>query len=304
MKKQQQQQQQQHKCLLNINDINSNSNAPYSYLQYKHVLQITGKELKHVPQQQQQHKSNEVKKFHKINIQFFPNTKRVLSPDIYGDNKILFQRKHITKQPAFNKESKQFSLISKINYNIKPKPISPTFKESHDFTNECYGSNSSSSRIERRTRNKCTPFITYSTTTQIVNLPGCIKRNVDDIKDDTTTRSCKVKCKKIEYSYGRNNKCKRVSNIDCLNGSYYNGCKTEENKKRNTSCNSNRSMSDIFYLKPPCNNEYKGIMKDKGLLFNVTHKKIFPEKNNRESNVKEKVGRKDNKKNWSSVSFA
>ena len=286
----------QHKCILTSNDINNNTtNAPYSYIQYKQIPQITGKELKHVPQQ---HKSNEVQKFHKINIQFFPNTKRVLSPDVYADNKMLFQRKHITKQPAFNKESKHFSLISKINYNIKPKPISPTFKESHDFTNECNGS----SYKEHRTRNRFTPFGNYSTTTQIVNLPGCIKRNVDDIKDDTTMRKCKVKCRKVEYLCGNNNKqkCKRVSNIDCLNGSYY--CsKTEESKRRNAS--SNRSMSDIFYLKPPCNKEHKGIMKDKGLLFNVTHKKIFPDKNNRESKVKEKVVKKNNKKNWSSVSF-
>ena len=258
--------------------------------QTKQIYELTGKSKKHI----HVFKSKEIKQFSNIKVKQFPNSKRVISPEQNINNTKLVQRKKTTNNPTFNKESNQFSLISKVDYHIKPKPLSPTHRESYDFANK-NGNNFTS--LKRS--NKITPYGNYSMTTQIVNLPGCIKRDYGEIKDDQTTLH-KFRPFSVEFANGSlstrescNNKMKNdyLSNVDCLPGSKHNAIyKAEVPLRRQFN---NKSQSDIFHLKVQKNKEERQNING-DLLFNVSHKRIYPDKNNAENNIKEGCGLKRN----------
>ena len=234
------------------------------------IFEITGREKKHI----NIHESKEIKKFSNIKLKNFPNSNRVLIPE---KNEKIYHRP--SSSSKFNSESSQFAYISNVDYNIRQKPLSPTSRESYDFKQS-----QKNNVMTLKRGNKQTPFGNYSTTTQIVNLPGGVKRNYNDIKDDT---------KRVFVDYERGAQTQRESyrakimndyntNISCLPGCPYNEkkCYKEDIPLRKQF--NNRSQSDIFNLK-----EEKQPSSNKGkLLFNMSHKRIFPEKNNTGSQIK------------------
>ena len=223
--------------------------------QNSQLFMITGREKKHIRIKD----SNEIKRFNRINLKKLPNSNRVLIPESSEQPKTINRPFSSCK---FNTDSSQFAYISNVDYTVRKKPLSPTIRESHDFTNTKH------SYISLKRKSKETPYTNYSTTTQIVNLPGGVKRK--DINDDrnhramNTSNSYKVKIKNDYHT-----------NISCLPGCPYNKKKYYKEDIPQKRKFNNRSQSDIFNLK--CD--------DSKTKF-VPQKRIFPEKNNTCSPVK------------------
>lgn len=255
------------------------------------IYEITGKRKKYFPIPE----SKEISKFSRITIKKFPNSNRVLLDDEKTSSES--RKRQGNSSAKFNEESKQFSYISNVDYKIKRRPVSSFSRESYDFQNLNDPKNNIKTYISESTTrrgNKTTPFDNYSTTTQIANLPGGVKRKNDEIKDDSSFSQKRIK---LSESY----KAKIVNdyntNISCLPGCPYNPktvC-TDDIRKRRVF--NNRSQSDIFNLKPDKNT------KNSKLLFNTSHKRIYPEKNNTTSLYTPKEIRRENYKNKSQISF-
>ena len=121
--------------------------------QNSQLFMITGREKKHIRIKD----SNEIKRFNQINLKQLPNSNRVLIPESSE------QPKHIHRPFSsckFNTDSSQFAYISNVDYTVKKKPLSPTMRESHDFTNTKH------SYISLKRKSTETPYTNYSTTTK------------------------------------------------------------------------------------------------------------------------------------------
>lgn len=105
-----------------------------------------------------------------------------------------------------NSDSIDFNYISNIYNPIRRNPVNPKVYRSYDITNQ--------NPIENQRREmKSACFKRYNTTTQISNLPGCIKRNSSEINDDQ---------KPIVVPDNQSHHFKQYrdyrTNIDCLPG--------------------------------------------------------------------------------------
>lgn len=266
--------------------------------QTQKIFEITGKQKKHLPP----HNSNEIKKFNRIKLKIFPNSNRVLIPE--ENKEIQKQKLHSNSTNKFNSESNQFAYISNVDYNIKKKPMSPYGRETFSFKQEEGTKNNNCTSLKRG--NKQTPYGSYSTTTQIVNLPGGIKRNDNEIKDD---RRRSLPANRGEEKQRESYKAKIVNdyytNISCLPGCPYNQRTFYKEDVPLRKQFNNRSQSDIFNLKKEQSiqnsNQEQG--KRNNLLFNMSHRRIFPEKNNTTSEIKPKSFKKDYYRNKSNFTF-
>ena len=94
-------------------------------------------------------------------------------------------------------------------------------------------------------------YSSYGKTTQIVNLPGGVKRNASDINDDGDVSKIKAINKWDKPSY--NTKvCKDYkSNVECLpgTGTIMVGIDRDNNTKRRTISNKKYDCNDIFNVK-------------------------------------------------------
>lgn len=135
----------------------------------------------------------------------------------------------------YNKESDAFNYISNIPVRPRNKKTNPKVYKSFDL--------SDSAKPEPYRRSiKETTYKKYDTTSQISNLPGCIKRNQNEINDDKKPRI-------ISDSESHNLKMYRDyrSNISCLPG-----CQKNEYKDNPHIRNSIQRYveNDIFNTKP------------------------------------------------------
>lgn len=232
------------------------------------IFQIDGHLRKKIPKPQ----SKEIKKFFNVKRKEMPDSVRVIIPSKapieYRSNKLRRNNSH------FNENSKEFNYISKVDYKVRKRPVSSSIRETYDFNNR-YGSENYSTNSEQR-HNRNTPYGSYSTTSQILNLPGAIKRNESDIIDDAIElRESEQKIRnRVSYKAKIANDFR--TNISCLPG----GAKNIEygRMRKSQSQNGIRNVclmneSDIFNLKNGPLNKEQGHIK-------ISKKRIFPEKNN------------------------
>lgn len=266
--------------------------------QTQRIFEITGKQKKHLPPQN----SHEIKKFNRIKLKNFPNSNRVLIPE---ENRETQKKKiHSNSTHRFNSESTQFAYISNVDYNIKKKPMSPYGRETFSFKQEEATKNNNFTSLKRG--NRQTPYGNYSTTTQIVNLPGGVKRNDNEIKDDRkTSRPVSRGEEKQRESYKAKIVNDYYTNISCLPGCPYNQKTVYKEDIPLRKQFNNRSQSDIFNLRKGDTNQYNNQEQGKrnNLLFNMSHKRIFPEKNNTTSENRQKCFKKDYYRNKSNFTF-
>ena len=119
----------------------------------------------------------EIKNGHKRQISLSStDSKRTLIPTLNVEY-MPFSRRAGSK---FNKESKGFGFISNIELDVPKKKTNPRCFESQVFN---YKKNPK--KPDFLMKKKRTPYQKYSTTSQIVNLPGCVKRKTTEISDDS-----------------------------------------------------------------------------------------------------------------------
>lgn len=245
----------------------------------KEYYEITGKHIKKIPQKP----SQEIKKFHHISRkQNFPNSNRVIIHD-ENNNDINTNNQKISHRNIFNKKSlsqakqnkqythhpqeeNNFAFISNVDYKIKTKPPTNNNIESFDFKNE---RTNIAIPIPKRS-NRITPFTNHSTTTQIVNLPGGIKR-IQPEQNDESRNKLQNANKYNSYS----NKAKIINeyntNIQCLPGCPFNEKPIYKEDIPKRRMFSNKSRSDIFNLNTIDQERTRQISANKG------GRKVFPE---------------------------
>lgn len=136
------------------------------------------------------------------------------------------------RESKFNKESKEFGYISSIDiFKPKKKTNSKCYSSSvFDFT-------SKPRKPDFMQKNRST-FTKYNVTTQIENLPGCVKRQKTDINDD----DCSFKRSRSYQSFQTKTKYDHNTNISCLPG-----CKINPEKRtfRKFSGQKNKSSIEV-----------------------------------------------------------
>lgn len=159
----------------------------------------------------------------------------------------------------YNSDSKEFNYISNISNPMRRNPVNPKVYRSYDITN----TNKPESQ-RREIKSVC--FKKYDTTSQISNLPGCIKRNTNEINDDK---------KPIVIPDNQSHHFKRFrdhrTNVYCLPGCTKNPPKTMQ---RNKLLKHEHLDTDIFNVKsntnmPPTESSIKTINAN-GNTFNVS----------------------------------
>lgn len=227
------------------------------------ILEITG----HLRKKHEQPQAKSYSKFQRVKVKILPDTGRVLIPS--KDHTQPQIPIHQRTKSKITQNSKEFNYISNVYYNVKIRPISSNIKESYDFNH----SNPNAPLKDKR-QNKSTPYTSYSTTSQIFNLPGCVKRNEKDVMDDIEEIKINNQRMRNRCSYKAKVQNDYYTNISCLPGCPLNP--KGENKRSGSNgmrniCKMNES--DIFNLR-------KGpLCKEEGRLKN-SKKRIFPEKNN------------------------
>lgn len=168
------------------------------------------------------------------------NSMRTLIPNL--DSDII---KPFTPKANFNKESKEFSYISKVDITQPKRKLNPKCYKSQCFM---YKKNPQKPNCLSSRKSQ---FIKYSTTTQIVNLPGGTKRLGTDIKDDCSRRNYSFSNLRRKYNIN--------SNIACLPGCTINPVsrsvrKFSGRKNQSSFDYQNKVNNDIL---SHCNNRYK-----------------------------------------------
>lgn len=176
--------------------------------------------------------SEERKIFSAKNILKLPDSKRTINPELNNET----SKRTITHATSptsyrFNTESNEFNYISNVDNKLPRKKSNPRLYKSSCF--DFYSPCASSRRVL-----KPTLLDKYTKTTQIMNLPGGIKRNDDDINDDEK-RIRSMSGNTIRESYRKRVINDHNSNVACLpgckintvrsRGRRYNGKKNEDN---------------------------------------------------------------------------
>ena len=181
----------------------------------------------------QQPRSTERKIFNKIKRLELPNSKRTLIPEMNPQPKITKPNRTCNNSFRFNTESPQFNYISKVDTKIPNKKANPKLFKSSILYNCPQEEN-----ITKR-EYKPTLFEKYTTTTQIYNLPGGVKRIGTELNDDVNkcrsfydNKSKESYRKKVINNYNSNISCLPGSEINNVSYSYrrYNGKKNEGNE--------------------------------------------------------------------------
>lgn len=223
------------------------------------IFNITG----HLRKKTTPPKTKEEKKFHNIKLKQMPNSKRVLFPHQF----LTETNNHKRTKSKANIDSKEFNYISNVDYIIKRRKnnISKDFLDNRLICNI---------KTDNKRSNKNTPFTTYSTTTQIFNLPGGIKRKENDVEDDKNLITSNNNKIRNRVSYKSKIKNDYNTNIVCLPGCPLN-TENNENYKNKIIIRNIVKMneSDIFNLRNQPLNKEEG-------KYKISKKKIFADKNN------------------------
>ena len=215
------------------------------------------------------HESGEINKFRSKHLFPQPNTKRTINPRFAPEDKYIQKSKS-----SFNLNSYNYNNNNSSNYfkyaTLTDFKLFPSKKRASNF--RLYRNNFS---IDNNDRNKNLninydydfyedPFSKkrqlksgifnyYKTTTQIVNLPGGIKRNTHDIKDDIFVNDIKPKSKLIHPSFSIKVEEDFKSKVTCLPNSMTKNYKV----KILNNYNKNNNYSFNRYKKYDLNQEIK-----------------------------------------------
>lgn len=163
--------------------------------------------------------------FRTIKLHRTPDSRRTIQPELSTER----IRPYTPSQESFrkfNRESPNFNYISNVGYNPSPRrtPLSLRTSFSSNFTEQ-------TSRTHRET-----PFEKYTTTTQIYSLPGGVKRNAKEIRDDERILRKFRGLISARECYKRKVQNEHNTNIACLPGcrlNYYRTLFRRYNGKKN-----------------------------------------------------------------------
>lgn len=263
----------------------SQTSKGHSYDYNKPILEITGKDSRHIPQKP----SGDLKFLQKIKVHPQPNTGRTINPNLYkteketnnqnnNSNQIFPNTKTGKKIIPFRKtnnfygtmdktfkeikEKKQMFLV-KINKkkNITSEDLLKNFKnfdeneKNNDYT---HSRNYNKNKLPNKQFSSFQSKKKYDLISEIVNLPGGVKCEEKEIKDDYYENSKKKKSKIIKNSTASSFKHKNIyssevelkninnnnDNNNFLENNYNNNYIIKEN---NNHKKANSEISNIVY---------------------------------------------------------
>lgn len=168
------------------------------------------------------------------------DSRRTLIPSLNTET----ERK-INPKPNFNKESKGFAYISKIDIISPKKKTNPKIYES-----QCFDYKKNPKKPFCLTKKPKCQFLRYSTTTQIVHLPGGLKRDANDIRDDDIP----LRKNFSSISFKRREKNDINSNISCLPG-----CRINTISQTFRKFSGQKNLSSIEYERNLSNDKSKNM---------------------------------------------
>ena len=254
----------------------SQSNKERKYWEYQKPtneifsFELNGKGKKHINIP----KSGEIQNFRKKHMFPQPNTKRTINPNYAPEDKFLqksksslnineYKKKDLNN---FNKSNFQNNKIFpskkrcinfkyyRNNFSINDSDISINYN--NDFYEDPYSK-------KRQLKNGL--FTYYKTTTQIINLPGGIKRNLKEINDDKSMMEIQPKNKLIHPSFNLKVQEDFKSNVSCLPNSM---TKYYEPPKKVIPSNPRRFINNDIFLRNNNNFNYFNNSYSTGKKFN------------------------------------
>ena len=216
------------------------------------IIILNGKFKKKFPHQTF---SEERKIFSAKNLLKLPNSKRTINPELNDEpSKRTITHASSPTTYRFNTESSEFNYISNVDNTLPRKKSNPRLYKSSCF--DFYSPIASTRRVA-----KPTLLDKYTKTTQIMNLPGGVKRSTEDINDDEK-RIRSMSGNTMRESYQKRVINDHNSNVACLpgctintvssRGRRFNGKKNEEH---NIFCiGNNRKDVNNTYQKKKINN--------------------------------------------------
>lgn len=232
-------------------DFNYQKTAPKN----AQIVTLEGKFKKKV--ETNRGKSEERKLFSRIKLLKQVNTYRTLIPELappdenrnYSRNSSI--KKSNTNTFQFNRESPEFNYISNVNLKVPTKQSNPRL-----FSSSCFDKGDKD-LPQTRTLYKPTLLEKYTKTTQIYSLPGGVKRNENEINDNSI--QCRSFCgNKSKESYRHKLLNDYNSNVACLPGCEinpiiirmrkFNGKKNQENNIFNNTTTNSSSIDNSFNI--------------------------------------------------------
>jgi hypothetical protein len=294
--------------------------------------EVTGKGLRHIPPKI----SEEIKNYRNVNLHPQPNSNRTLIPDLAPEPKKINVRNSETFTNSLNYNYNNNYFDNNNNYNnnnnnyyyneeklfqSKRRPNSSymsTYDNSNynsynnnnnysNFNNENYKNSNIDGFYEdinsKRRQHADTQFSRYKTTTQIYNLHGGIKRNINEINDDKKYLDTKPFLKLDQPSYSIKICDDYKSNVSCLPNSLtkYN----EKNVYNNKYINNFKKFenNDIFNR----GNAYSNVRTNYRLkgkkLYNQNGRDLFNYESQKLGNLYDNQGIKKYYKNNSQIEF-
>ena len=300
----------------------------YSYQRPPNEIkpEVTGRGLRHI----QPKISEEIKNYRTVNLHPQPNTNRTLIPDLAPEPKKINTRNSETFSNSlkYNYNPNNINLYNNNDnlYNNEEKLFQSKRRPNSSYINTTYNNSNYHSNYDnenlnynpitnnnpkidgfyedinsKRRQHADTQFSRYKTTTQIYNLPGGIKRNINEINDDKKLYDTKPFYKLEHPSYSIKVYDDYKSNVSCLPNTLtkYN----EKNVYNNKYLNNYRKFenNDIFnrgnlYSNVKTNYRLKGKKLYNGRdLFNYESQKM--------GNIYDNQGIKKYYKNNSQIEF-
>ena len=211
-------------------------------------------------------RSGEINKFRSIHLFPQPNTKRTINPLFAPEDKYIQKNNSCLNLNSYNYNNKNNNNNS--NYlkyaTLTDFKLFPSKKRASNFRlyrnnfsidnndlrknlNVNYNYDFYEDPYSKKRQLKNGLFTHYKTTTQIVNLPGGVKRNQSDINDDKTMMEIKPKGKLIHPSFSLKVEGDFKSNISCLPNSMTKNYK-DKNKINNYYYNDNWNKRNKNYF--------------------------------------------------------
>ena len=257
------------------------------------------------------HESGEINKFRSKHLFPQPNTKRTINPFLAPEDKYFQKSKSSNNLNIYNYNNKNnnnnnsnyYKYATLTNFKLFPsKKRSSNFRlyrnnfsiDNNDLSenlNVNYNYDFYEDPYSKKRQLKNGLFTHYKTTTQIVNLPGGVKRNKNDINDDKSIID-KPKIKLMYPSFALKVEGDFKSNVSCLPNSMTKNYK-DKNKINNYYYNDNWNKRNKNYF----NNSY---LKEKK-IDRINHNKSEFQSDGYSQNLNK--GRKSYYKNYSQFSL-
>ena len=280
--------------------------------------------------------SGEIKKFRSKHLFPQPNTKRTINPFLAPEDKYFQKSKSSNNLNIYNYNNKNnnnnnnnsnyYKYATLTNFKLFPsKKRSSNFRlyrnnfsiDNNDLRknlNINYNYDFYEDPYSKKRQLKNGLFTHYKTTTQIVNLPGGIKRNQNDINDDKSMMEIKPKIKLIHPSFSLKVEGDFKSNVSCLpnsmtknyndknkiNNYYYN-----DKNKFNGYYNNEKNTINNYYYNDNWNKRNKNYFNNSYLkekkIDRINHNKSEFQSDGYSQNLNK--GRKSYYKNYSQFSL-